>query len=101
MIRRTEQTVRLPTARRAPTARIWALVQVRSENSGAKVARVATISGGRSTGLVSRADGSSTTIDPERRPPGSASHLGRGGDMRQLSDGQSRVTEILLNRVIS
>src|SRR5512146_2152609 len=50
MTRRTAQTVRSPVARRAPTARSWALIQVRSENSGAKAARRATISGGRSKG---------------------------------------------------
>src|SRR3954452_24146474 len=50
MTRRMAQTVRSPVARRAPTARVWALIQVRSENCGAKAARMATISGGRSTG---------------------------------------------------
>src|SRR5512142_3212798 len=77
MIRRIEQTVRFPVARRAPTARNWALTQVRLENSGAKAAKVAIISGGRSTAVVSRGDGSSTTVDPGQRPPGSASHLGQ------------------------
>src|SRR3954451_12914135 len=51
MTRRMAQTVRTPVARRAPTARSWALIQARSENSGAKAARMATISGGRSTGV--------------------------------------------------
>src|SRR5512142_1740398 len=50
MVRRTEQTVRSPVTRMAPTARSWALIQTRSENSGAKVTRRATISGGRSKG---------------------------------------------------
>src|SRR4051812_44521518 len=54
MIRRAEQTVRWPVVRSAPMARSWALVQTRSENNGAKVARMATISGGGSTGDVSR-----------------------------------------------
>ena len=41
------------------TAKVWALIQVRSENSGAKAARRATISGGRFMGVVSSgADGS-------------------------------------------
>src|SRR5512135_2501612 len=52
MIRRIEQTVRFPVARMAPTARNWALTQVRLENSGAKAAKEATISGGRSTAVV-------------------------------------------------
>src|SRR5512142_2394193 len=77
MIRRIEQTVRFPVARMAPTARNWALTQVRLENSGAKAAKEATISGGRSTAVVSRGDGSSTTVDPGQRPPGSASQLGQ------------------------
>jgi hypothetical protein len=42
---------RSPVARRAPTARSWALTQTRSENSGAKAARMATLSGGRSKGV--------------------------------------------------
>jgi hypothetical protein len=66
MIRRAEPTVRRPVARIAPTARTWALAQARSENKGAKAASRAMISGGRSTGVVSRVDGSSTTIDPGR-----------------------------------
>src|SRR5512142_2733157 len=77
MIRRIEQTVRFPVARRAPTARNWALTQVRLENSGAKAAKVAIILGGRSTAVVSRGDGSSTTVDPGQHPPGSASQLGQ------------------------
>src|SRR5512132_4306343 len=77
MIRRIEQTVRFPVARMAPTARNWALTQVRLENSGAKAATEAIISGGRSTAVVSRGDGSSTTVDPGQRPPGSASQLGQ------------------------
>src|SRR5512132_1999093 len=77
MIRRREQTVRFPVARMAPTARNWALTQVRLENSGAKAATEAIISGGRSTAVVSRGDGSSTTVDPGQRPPGSASQLGQ------------------------
>src|SRR5512135_1773287 len=77
MIRRIEQTVRFPVARMAPTARNWALTQVSLENSGAKAAKEATISGGRSTAVVSRGDGSSTTVDPGQRPPGSASQLGQ------------------------
>src|SRR5512147_2612200 len=83
MIRRIEQTVRFPVARMAPTARNWALTQVRLENSGAKAAKEATISGGRSTAVVSRGDGSSTTVDLGQRPPGSASQLGqsRGSDI--------------------
>src|SRR5512135_2875900 len=51
MTRRTAQMVRSSVARRAPTARSWALTQTRSENSGAKAARMATISGGRSKGV--------------------------------------------------
>src|SRR5512135_3315904 len=77
MIRRAAQTVRSPAARSAPMARVWALIQVRSENSGAKAARVATISGGRSTGVVSTNDGSSTTVDRGQRPPGPASQHGQ------------------------
>src|SRR5512147_1809587 len=68
MIRRTEQTVRRRVARIAPTTRVWALIQTRSENSGAKAARMATISGGRSTGVVSRADGLCSTIDRGHAP---------------------------------
>lgn len=64
MIRKMDQTVRCPVARIAPTARTWALAQARSENYGAKEASRAMISGGRSTGVVSRVGGSSTTIDP-------------------------------------
>src|SRR5512143_1954298 len=89
MIRRIEQTVRFPVARMAPTARNWALTQVRLENSGAKAAKEATISGGRSTAVVSRGDGSSTTVDPGQRPPGSASQLG-----------QSRVTGRVLHLMV-
>src|SRR5512135_1137188 len=51
MTRRTEQTVRLPVARMAPTARRWALIQTGSEASGAKAAKTDTISGGRSKGV--------------------------------------------------
>src|SRR5512135_1105422 len=77
MIRRAEQTVRLPAARIAPTARTWALAQARSENNGTKAASRAMISSGRSTGVVSRVGGSSTTIDPGQCSPGSASRLGQ------------------------
>src|SRR5512147_1313212 len=85
MIRRIEQTVRFPVARMAPTARNWALTQVRLENSGAKAAKKATISGGRSTAVVSRGDGSSTTVDLGQRPPGSASQLGQSRVGRKLA----------------
>src|SRR5512135_997651 len=51
MTRRTAQMVRSPVARRAPTARSWALTQTRSEDSGAKADRMATISAGRSKGV--------------------------------------------------
>src|SRR5512142_1140239 len=77
MIRRAEQTVRWPAARIAPTARTWALAQARSENNGTKAASRAMISGGRSTGVVSRVGNSSTTIDPGQCSPGSASRLGQ------------------------
>src|SRR5512135_3681679 len=69
-IRRTAQAVRGPVARMAPTARAWALVQTQWENSGAKAARMTTISGGRSTGVVSEVEGSCTTVDHRRRPLG-------------------------------
>src|SRR5512135_684281 len=77
MIRRIEQTVRFPVARMAPTARHWALTQVRLANRGAQAAKVAILSGGRSTAVVSTGDGSSTTVDPGQRPPRSASQLGQ------------------------
>src|SRR5512132_1075861 len=70
MIRRMAQTVRWPVARMAPTARAWALVQTQWENSGAKAARMTTISGGRSTGVVSEVEGSCITVDHRRRPLG-------------------------------
>src|SRR5512135_1095838 len=60
MIRGMEQTVRRPLARMAPTASIWALAPARSETNGAQAASRAMISGGRSTGVVSRVGGSST-----------------------------------------
>src|SRR5512135_2358446 len=69
-IRRTAQTVRGPVARMAPTARAWALVQTPWENSGAKAARMTTISGGRSTGFVSEVEGSCITVDHRPRPLG-------------------------------
>jgi hypothetical protein len=46
------------------------LVQTPWENRGAKAARMTTISGGRSTGVVSEVDGSCTTVDHRRRPLG-------------------------------
>src|SRR5829696_4513045 len=85
MIRRRAQTVREPVARRAPTARVWALVQTQGENSGAKAARMATISGGRSTGVVSRTEGSCITVDHGQRPRDLLANLG-GRRARQLSD---------------
>src|SRR5512142_494655 len=69
-IRRTAQTVRGPVARMAPTARAGALVQTQWENSGAKAARMTTISGGRSTGFVSEVEGSCITVDHRPRPLG-------------------------------
>src|SRR5512135_738379 len=69
-IRRTAQTVRGPVARMAPMARAWALGQTQGENSGAKAARMTTISGGRSTGVVSEVEGSCTIVDHRRRPLG-------------------------------
>src|SRR5512135_1468921 len=90
-IRRTAQTVRGPVARMAPTARAWALVQTQWENSGAKAARMTTISGGRSTGVVSEVEGSCTTVDHRRRPPGSASQLRMERGRTIVRVGQSRV----------
>src|SRR5512135_346214 len=98
MIRRMAQTVRWPMARRAPTARVWALVQTQWENSGAKAARMAPISGGRSTGVISRTDGSRITVDHGQRPPGSASQLGMEACQTTVRHGQSRVS---LSRKIS
>src|SRR5512135_907535 len=102
MIRRIEQTVRFPVARMAPTARNWALTQVRLENSGAKAAKEATISGGRSTAVVSRGDGSSTTVDPDQRPPGSASQLGqsRVQALRKMREGGAHPDRDTLFRYI-
>src|SRR5512135_643545 len=87
MIRRMAQTVRWPMARRAPTARVWALVQTQWENSGAKAARMATISGGRSTGVVSRTDGSRITVDHGQRPLDLLASLGwrRAGQLSDLA----------------
>ena len=52
--------------------RIWALVQVRSENSGAKAARMATISGSRSMGAspgaMARIPPSILVYDPMDQP---------------------------------
>src|SRR5215210_3260289 len=85
MIRRMAQTVRCPVARMAPTARVWALGQTQWENSGAKAARMATISGGRSTGVVSRTEGSCTTVDHGQHPLDLPVNLG-WRRARQLSD---------------
>src|SRR5512135_1834325 len=88
MIRRAEQTVRWPVVRRAPMARSWALVQTRSENNGAKVARMATISGGRSTGVISRPTAcvppSILVKDPRGLPANLAKVEGEGGDRFEI-----------------
>src|SRR3954452_12158488 len=90
MIRRAAQTVRGPVARMAPTARVWALAQTQGENSGAKAASMATISGGRSTGVVSRIGGSCTTVDHGQRPPYLPANLGGRRRWTPVRPGQSR-----------
>src|SRR4051812_19448520 len=90
-MRRTARTVRAPVARMAPTARVWALAQTPWENSGAKAARMATISGGRSTGVVSRIGGPCTTVDHGRCPPDLPANFGMEAGRTTVRPGQSRV----------
>src|SRR5512133_715470 len=92
MIRKTEQTVRGPVARMAPTARVWAFVQTQWENRGAKAAKMATISGGTSTGVVSEGR---WLVDHHRSWEtllGAASQLWRKPGRTIVLDGQSRAT---------
>src|SRR5512135_246268 len=88
MTRRTAQMVRSPVARRAPTARSWALTPrcgrrtVERRRPGWLRSQVAD-----PRGSVSANDGSYVTIDRGQRPPGSASRFGQSrvegtGDVR-------------------
>src|SRR5512135_1337313 len=86
MIRRAEQTVRWPVVRGAPMARSWALVQTRSENNGAKVARMATISGGRSTGVISRPTVCVPSSILVKDPRGLPANLAKVEKQRQAQD---------------
>src|SRR5512135_2090771 len=78
MTRRTAQMVRSPVARRAPTARSWALTPrcgrrtVERRRPGWLGSQVAD-----PRGSVSANDGSYVTIDRGQRPPGSASRFGQ------------------------
>src|SRR5512135_2539070 len=81
MTRRTAQMVRSPVARRAPTARSWALTPrcgrrtVERRRPGWLRSQVAD-----PRGSVSANDGSYVTIDRGQRPPGSASRFGQSRD---------------------
>src|SRR5512135_3064519 len=78
MTRRTAQMVRSPVARRAPTARSWALTPrcgrrtVERRRPGWLRSQVAD-----PRGSVPANDGSYVTIDRGQRPPGSASRFGQ------------------------
>src|SRR5512135_1396639 len=91
MTRRTAQMVRSPVARRAPTARSWALTPrcgrrtVERRRPGWLRSQVAD-----PRGSVSANDGSYVTIDRGQRPPGSASRFG-----------QSRVEDLPLDRQVA